>query len=66
MLGASPIAERLMLTRKTVRNHVSNEFAELGVSDRSIAIGRARKPDSGAVRRPPRRTPMSPDATDSP
>ncbi len=47
MLGASPIAERLVLTRKTVRNSVSNVLAKLGGSDRSSAIVRAREAGFG-------------------
>lgn len=36
------IAERLYLSDKTVRNHVSNIFTKLGVSDRAAAVARAR------------------------
>lgn len=36
------IARRLYLSEKTVRNHVSNIFAKLGVSDRAAAVARAR------------------------
>ncbi|MEW9533223.1 response regulator [Microbispora sp. NPDC049125] len=36
------IAQRLFLSEKTIRNHVSNIFAKLGVSDRSAAVVRAR------------------------
>lgn len=36
------IAERLVLSPKTVRNHVSNIFSKLQVSDRSQAIVKAR------------------------
>jgi DNA-binding NarL/FixJ family response regulator len=32
------IAERLVISEKTVQNHVSNIFAKLGVEDRSRAI----------------------------
>ena len=37
------IAARLVLSLKTVRNHVSNIFAKLEVSDRVQAILRARQ-----------------------
>jgi DNA-binding NarL/FixJ family response regulator len=36
------IAERLYLSEKTVRNHVSNIFTKLGVGDRAAAVARAR------------------------
>lgn len=36
------IAQRLFLSEKTIRNHVSNIFAKLGVSGRSAAVARAR------------------------
>jgi DNA-binding NarL/FixJ family response regulator len=36
------IAERLMLSQKTIRNHVSNIFTKLQVADRAEAIIRAR------------------------
>jgi len=41
------IAERLVLSPKTVRNHVSNIFSKLQVSDRSQAIVRAREAGMG-------------------
>jgi DNA-binding NarL/FixJ family response regulator len=41
------IAERLFLSAKTVRNHVSNIFAKLQVADRAQAIVRARKAGLG-------------------
>lgn len=41
-LTNAAIAERLHLSDKTVRNHVSNIFAKLGVSDRAAAVARAR------------------------
>ena len=37
------IAFRLKISEKTVRNHVSNIFAKLGVSSRSHAVARARE-----------------------
>ena len=36
------IAEKLVLSPKTVRNHVSNIFSKLQVADRAAAIIRAR------------------------
>jgi DNA-binding NarL/FixJ family response regulator len=36
------IARRLSLSEKTVRNHVSNVFAKLGVENRSAAVATAR------------------------
>jgi DNA-binding NarL/FixJ family response regulator len=41
------IAERLSLSPKTVRNHVSNIFAKLQVADRAQAIMRAREAGLG-------------------
>ncbi|MGP3920075.1 response regulator [Nonomuraea sp. 10N515B] len=41
-LNNQAIARRLVLSEKTVRNHVSNIFAKLHVSDRSTAVARAR------------------------
>ena len=40
-LRAHPIARRLVLSPKTVRNHVSNIFSKLHVTDRAQAIVRA-------------------------
>jgi DNA-binding NarL/FixJ family response regulator len=37
------IAERLYLSPKTVRNHISNIFSKLQVADRAEAIVRARE-----------------------
>jgi len=37
------IADRLVLSQKTVRNHVSNIFSKLQVADRAQAIIRARE-----------------------
>lgn len=42
-LGNGVIAERLGMSEKTVRNHVSNILSKLGVSSRSQAIVRARE-----------------------
>jgi DNA-binding NarL/FixJ family response regulator len=41
------IAERLVLSQKTVRNHVSNIFSKLQVVDRAQAIIRAREAGLG-------------------
>lgn len=41
------IADRLYLSQKTVRNHISNIFAKLQVSDRARAIVRAREAGLG-------------------
>jgi DNA-binding NarL/FixJ family response regulator len=41
------IAERLSLSQKTVRNHVSNIFSKLQVVDRAQAIIRAREAGLG-------------------
>jgi DNA-binding NarL/FixJ family response regulator len=46
------IAERLVLSQKTVRNHVSNIFTKLQVLDRAQAIVKAREAGIGARRRP--------------
>jgi len=43
------IARRLQLADKTVRNHVSNVFAKLQVSDRPQAIVRAREAGLGST-----------------
>ena len=42
------ISRALMISAKTVRNHVSNVFAKLQVSDRAQAIVRAREAGLGA------------------
>jgi DNA-binding NarL/FixJ family response regulator len=42
------IARQLMISAKTVRNHVSNVFAKLQVSDRAQAIIRAREAGLGS------------------
>jgi DNA-binding NarL/FixJ family response regulator len=41
------IARQLVLSQKTVRNHVSNIFTKLQVADRAQAIVRARKAGLG-------------------
>ena len=46
--GNAVIAHELCLTLKTVRNHVSNIFAKLKVSDRAAAIVKARDAGFGA------------------
>jgi DNA-binding NarL/FixJ family response regulator len=42
------IASRLVLSQKTVRNHVSNIFMKLRVADRATAIVRAREAGLGS------------------
>jgi DNA-binding NarL/FixJ family response regulator len=44
------IAQRLVLSQKTIRNHVSNIFTKLQVLDRSQAIVKAREAGLGASR----------------
>ena len=46
--GNATIAHQLMINLKTVRNHISNIFTKLQVSDRSAAIIKAR--DAGLGR----------------
>jgi DNA-binding NarL/FixJ family response regulator len=46
----SEIAERLLLSMKTVQNHVSNIFSKLQVADRAQAIVRARDAGLGLER----------------
>jgi DNA-binding NarL/FixJ family response regulator len=41
------IGRQLMISAKTVRNHVSNVFAKLQVTDRAQAIIRAREAGLG-------------------
>ena len=47
--GNATIAHELMISLKTVRNHVSNTFTKLQVSDRSAAIVRARQAGLGST-----------------
>jgi DNA-binding NarL/FixJ family response regulator len=49
-LNNADIAVRLVLSQKTVRNHVSNIFAKLQVADRAEAIIRARDAGLGQDR----------------
>jgi DNA-binding NarL/FixJ family response regulator len=49
-LTNSAIASRLFLSEKTVRNHVSNVFAKLHVTDRAAAVARARDRGYGLTR----------------
>lgn len=46
-LDNATISRRLVLTQKTVRNHVSNIFGKIGASDRASAIVRAREAGLG-------------------
>jgi DNA-binding NarL/FixJ family response regulator len=46
-LNNTEIADRLYVSQKTVRNHVSNTFLKLQVADRSQAIIRAREAGLG-------------------
>jgi DNA-binding NarL/FixJ family response regulator len=52
-LNNTQIAQRLFLSGKTVRNHVSNIFSKLQVADRAQAIVRAREAGLGQEKRPP-------------
>jgi len=47
-LTNAAIAKRLVVSDKTVRNHVSNVFAKLHVADRAEAVARARDAGLGA------------------
>jgi DNA-binding NarL/FixJ family response regulator len=49
----SEIARHLVLSDKTIRNHVSNIFAKLQATDRAQAIVRARKAGLGDRDGPP-------------
>jgi DNA-binding NarL/FixJ family response regulator len=58
-LSNSQITQRLVLSPKTVRNHISNIFSKLQVADRAEAIVRARQAGLGGVEQVgegPRRT----------
>jgi DNA-binding NarL/FixJ family response regulator len=48
-LNNTEIAERLVLSPKTIRNHISNIFNKLQVSNRAQAIVRAREAGLGRV-----------------
>ena len=50
-LNNAEIAERLVLSGKTIRNHVSNIFSKLQVADRAQAIIRAREAGLGTADR---------------
>ncbi len=47
--GNATIAHELMISLKTVRNHVSNIFTKLQVSERSQAIVKAREAGLGGA-----------------
>ena len=46
-ISNTEIGERLVISLKTVRNHVSNIFSKLEVTDRAEAIVRAREAGLG-------------------
>jgi DNA-binding NarL/FixJ family response regulator len=50
--GNPTIAHELVISLKTVRNHVSKVFTKLQVSDRSSAIVKARQASLGGQGRP--------------
>jgi DNA-binding NarL/FixJ family response regulator len=50
-LNNTEITQRLVLSPKTVRNHVSNIFSKLQVADRAHAIVRAREAGMGGEQR---------------
>jgi DNA-binding NarL/FixJ family response regulator len=43
LIGNGQIARRLFLSEKTVRNHITNIFSKIGVTDRAAAITLARE-----------------------
>jgi DNA-binding NarL/FixJ family response regulator len=51
-LTNAKIARRLVVSDKTVRNHVSNVFAKLHVTDRASAVARARDAGLGVAPTP--------------
>ncbi|HEX5771005.1 MAG TPA: response regulator transcription factor [Nocardioidaceae bacterium] len=51
-LTNAEIARRLVVSDKTVRNHVSNVFAKLHVTDRASAVARARDAGLGVAPTP--------------
>lgn len=50
-MSNSEITRRLVVSPKTVRNHISNIFSKLQVADRAQAIVRAREAGLGGERR---------------
>jgi DNA-binding NarL/FixJ family response regulator len=50
-MSNSDITRRLVVSPKTVRNHISNIFSKLQVADRAQAIVRAREAGLGGERR---------------
>lgn len=51
-LTNADIARRLVLSERTVRNHISNVFAKLQVADRAQAVVRARRAGLGGPTEP--------------
>ena len=48
-LGNDDIAQRLAISPKTVRNHITNIFGKLAATTRAQAIVRAREAGFGAL-----------------